>query len=154
MARGYLRPVLAYVAAVLTAAALGSVIQTQFNLAALARLGIDIPLPVRISTTLADLAGFAPRYAGLVAAAFAVAFALAELVVRLLGGWHHVVSVLAGIGAIAAALALMNTALPMTPIAAARSLEGIAALAVAGGIGGTVYHALATPPDWQEAGDS
>jgi hypothetical protein len=58
------RPVAAFMIAVVIAAALGSAIQTQFNLAFIARLGIEVPLSIRLETTAADLFGFGFRQFG------------------------------------------------------------------------------------------
>ncbi len=66
----------------LAASLWGSVLQTQVNLQALAALGVEIPTRVRAITTLQDLAGFAPLYAGIVAAAWLPALALAAWVGR------------------------------------------------------------------------
>ena len=49
--------------AVLATTVLGSIAQTQFNLAALAAMGQSIGLELRLQTTLLDLARFAPLLA-------------------------------------------------------------------------------------------
>ncbi len=52
--------VLRFVIALLAGVILGSVVQTQINLAALQALGVAIPFSVRASTTGQDLIHFAP----------------------------------------------------------------------------------------------
>lgn len=135
----------AFAAAVLVAAILGSVAQTQFNLAFIAQLGVEVPLAVRLESTVADLVGFAPLYAAAVAVAFAIAFSLTELVARRMA-WRGSLFAIAGGAAIAVAILLANAALPMTPVAATRVVSGIAVLALAGAVGGWVYHALRGTP--------
>ncbi|HBX54144.1 MAG TPA: hypothetical protein DEH10_01835, partial [Pseudomonas sp.] len=54
------RPLLLFVLAVLVATVVGSIIQTQFNLAALQAIGAPMPLDVRLRTTGQDLLGFSP----------------------------------------------------------------------------------------------
>jgi hypothetical protein len=45
---------------------LGSVIQTQINLAAVLAMGRPVTLALRLQTTLQDLVGFTPACAGIV----------------------------------------------------------------------------------------
>ena len=65
---------LAFAGAALFAIAWGSLVQTHFNLQALARLGVDIPLQARALMSAQDLFGFGPIYAGVVLAAWLPAF--------------------------------------------------------------------------------
>ncbi len=61
------RLILAFIAAVVIATVWGSIVQTQFNLNALAGIGVEISLGVRISTTLSDIfTGFSLTYGGYV----------------------------------------------------------------------------------------
>lgn len=71
------RRALAFAVAWLLATAWGSLAQTQFNLAALTALDVQVPLPLRLLTSLQDLAGFGGVYAGIVLAAWLPAFAAA-----------------------------------------------------------------------------
>jgi hypothetical protein len=137
-----MRVALAFAVGVLTAAALGSIAQTQINLAAIEGLSADVPLAVRMHTTVEDLLGFGPLYAAIVAAAFLVAMPLASFIGRRARTAYLALHALAGAAAILAAILLINAVLPMTPIAATRHLAGTAALALAGAIGGLVYGVL------------
>jgi hypothetical protein len=139
----FLKLVLAWLAATMVTAATGSVIQTQFNLAAIAAVGADVPFGVRLQTTLHDLAGFAPMFAGITAAGFLVAFVAAGLLARRWPARRTLLYASAGAAAIAAAILLINAQLPMTPIGATRQLAGLLALAAAGGLGGWAFAALA-----------
>ena len=53
----------------------GSVVQTQWNLQALVDLGVAIPMVERARATSQDLIGFAPVYAGILAAGWLPALA-------------------------------------------------------------------------------
>jgi len=134
-----LRTVLAWFAAVVVTAAAGSVIQTQFNLAMIQQLGAPVPIGIRLETTLQDLAGFAPTYALLVAAGFLVALPVSGLFARLWPVGRVALHAIAGGVAIAAALLVMNALLPATIIGAARLPAGIAALSLAGVLGGFLF---------------
>jgi hypothetical protein len=139
----FARVLLAWLAATIVTAATGSIVQTQFNLAAIAALGAPAPLPLRLQTTLHDLAGFAPVFAGITAAGFLVAFLVAGLLLRFWPARRAFLYSLAGAAAISAAILLMNAMLPVTAIAATRSLPGIFALAAAGALGGYAFAVLA-----------
>ncbi|MCC5856872.1 MAG: hypothetical protein JJT90_01835 [Ectothiorhodospiraceae bacterium] len=151
--------VLVFLVAVVCAAALGSLVQSQFNLAALQGMGVPVPLGLWIRTSLQDLIGFAPIYAIVVAVAYLVAFPIAGLLARRLRGGAVWLYALAGGAGILLAILLINAALPMTPLAVTRYALGTAALSVAGAIGGLIFARLgralsgqeprAPAPDWR-----
>lgn len=134
-----LRTVVAWFAAVLVTAVAGSVIQTQFNLAMIRRLGAPVSLTDRLETTLHDLAGFTPTYALLVAAGFLIALPVSGLLARFWPAGRMVLHGLAGGTAIVGALLVMNALLPVTMIGAARFPSGIATLALPGMLGGLLF---------------
>lgn len=134
-----LRTAVAWFAAVLVTAAAGSVVQTQFNLAMIQRLGAPVPLTDRVETTLHDLVGFAPTYALLVAAGFLIALPVSGLLARFWPAGRMVLHALAGGTAIVGALLMMNALLPVTVIGAARFPSGVATLALSGMLGGLLF---------------
>lgn len=142
----FLKVLFAWIAASALAAAVGSILQTQFNLAAISAIGAPVPFAVRLQTTLQDLAGFAPTYAAVVAAGFLVAFFVAGWLVRRWPQRRNSLYMLAGAAAIISAILLMNAALPITGIGATRSLAGLIALGAAGAPGGRLFAALAPCP--------
>ena len=143
---GILRWIGAYVAAVLATGLLGSVTQTQFNLARLGGLGVDVAVADRLNTTVADLTGFAPLFTALTAGGFLVAFLFTGIVLRrwVKAGrpWLYA---LAGATAIATILISMRMALGLDAIAAARGAGGFLALAACGAFGGAFYARMTRP---------
>ncbi len=137
--RPWLLRLIALFAATATAAVLGSVVQTQASLAALAALGAEIPLALRATTTLDDLVGFAPTYGALLLPGFLIAFLVAAWLARRWPARRATLFALAGAVAVATALVSMRFALGLQPVAAARDAVGLSALALAGAIGGAVY---------------
>lgn len=134
-----LRVVLGWSIAVLVAVIAGSIVQTQFNLAAIAALGVEIGLLDRLSTTWHDLLNFTPTYAILVSLAFAIAWPLAGFLKRWLPMHRTLLFVLAGFAALGTMILVMNRALPVTGIAATREPAGALLLAAAGAIAGWIY---------------
>lgn len=139
------RLVMAWIAAVLSAAALGSVVQSQFNMAAIVSLGVAVTPRQWIGVTLQDLVGFAPLWAVVVAAALLIAFPLAALLARRMPEARMGVYFLAGGVGVMCALVIMAEVLPVTMVAAARSPFGMALMALGGGVGGVVFARLTGP---------
>mgnify|MGYP001075997328 CR=1 FL=1 len=139
----FVRLLLAWLVAAAVTGVIGSLIQTQFGLAAISALGVPVPAGVRLLTTVQDLAGFAPVFAALSAGGFLPAFLVAALLLRWWPGHRGLLYGLAGGTAIAVALLLMEAILPITAIGAARSLAGICALTLAGAAGGLTFARLA-----------
>ncbi|MGM0825083.1 MAG: PQQ-dependent sugar dehydrogenase [Pseudomonadota bacterium] len=133
-----------FVIALLVGVVLGSVVQTQFNLAALQALGVEIPAGERIATTLHDLASFAPLYAVL----FSVGFVVSQTVAVLLSGWlgDRFLALLCTGGAVVGlwtTLWLINTlAPPPTLIAATRGIAGFMAMLATAGVAGWLFARL------------
>ena len=140
------RPLLAFVAALLLTAAWGSLVQTQYNLAALQGLGQPIDLATRWRTSWQDLLGFGPVYAAIVLAAWLPAFA----VVLWLGRRRRVLRAwplpLACCLSLIVAIRLIDAFAPMPVlIYATRTLDGLLAMAAGGSLGGLLFLWLARP---------
>lgn len=127
----------------LLASAWGSVVQTQWNLQALAALGVAIPLADRALTTWQDLTGFAPVYSGILAAGWLPALALAALLGR---RWPAARTALlataAGLGMVAAVRAVDAVAPMPAFIDATRHWPGLVTMALGAVVGGWVYGRL------------
>ena len=140
-AMNFLKLLLSWLAATLVTAVAGSIIQTQFNVAAITALGVPVPPAVRLQTTLQDLVGFAPMLAAIAGAGFLVALPVAAWLARHLQR-RTLLYTLAGATAVATAILLMNALLPITVIGATRSLAGLLALAACGALGGWTFSGL------------
>ena len=137
------RTLLYFLLAVLLASVLGTVLQTQFNLANLQALGAPMPLTVRLQTTGLDLLGFSPLFAVLVILGFIFALPVASLLARHWPGARWAIFALAGALAVLAAMALANALLPMpTLIGANRSLAGTLGLMACGSLGALLFAVL------------
>ena len=127
----------------LLAAAWGSVVQTQWNLQALVDLGVDIPATERASATWQDLIGFAPLYAGILAAGWLVALPVAAVMARRWPSWRSpLLAAAAGAGMVAAVRAVDAVAPMPVFIDATRHLPGLLAMAAGAVIAGLLYALL------------
>ncbi|MEH3022601.1 MAG: hypothetical protein PGN19_07690 [Pseudomonas oryzihabitans] len=140
------RPLLTFAAAWLLATAWGSLVQTQYNLAALQRLGLPIDGATRGLTSLQDLLGFGPVYAAIVLAAWLPAFATALWLGRRSGPYRACLLPLATSISLVAAIRLIDAFAPMPVlIYATRTLDGLLAMAMGGLLGGLLFIWLMRP---------
>ncbi|WP_416907976.1 MAG: hypothetical protein ACMVO5_13325 [Polymorphobacter sp.] len=102
-------------------------------------LGVAIPPGLRLATIGRDFLGLLPALGVVVAIGFAIAFAVASRLHRFAPPLAYP---LAGAVAIAAALFLMKLQFSMTPIAGARTTEGLVLMILSGAIGGVVFARL------------
>ncbi|MCB8888697.1 PQQ-dependent sugar dehydrogenase [Vreelandella malpeensis] len=138
--------VLLHVAIALVAGILlGSIIQTQINLAALARMGVEISLARRIATTLWDLVTFSPIYALLFSVGFLISQTVALTISRLVlhGRYRLALCPLLAIVALFATLHIVNHFAPMpTLVAATRTTFGLVAMLASAGFAGLLLALL------------
>ena len=129
--------------ALLVAAAWGSVVQTQWNLQALADVGVDIPAALRLQTTVQDLLGFAPVYAGIVAAGWLPALMVAAWLARSWPAGRTALLALAAGAGLVAAIRSIDAVAPMPVfIDATRHWPGLLAMAAGAVLGGWIYARL------------
>jgi hypothetical protein len=129
--------------ALVLAAAWGSVVQTQWNLQALVGLGLEIPFADRLRTTAQDLIGFAPVYAGILAAGWLPALVVAAFLARWWpAGRGMLLSAAAGAGMVAAVRAIDAVAPMPVFIDATRHLPGLLAMAIGAAMAGWLYARL------------
>lgn len=142
------RIALVFLLAALVAIVWGSVVQTHYNLQALASLGIDVSA-VRASTTLRDIfSGFTPTYGGyMVLPALLVAFAVVWFIVRRYPALRIVLFVVGGYLAILAAIPLVNFLSPLALlVGASRDTSATFWMAGGGALAGLLFALLAGLP--------
>ncbi len=129
----------AFVGALLIAAAWGSLVQTQFNLQALTPF-VDIPLKVRLLTSMQDLLGFGPLYLAIVLVAWLPAFLVAYGLVRRWPAARTAVYALAAGVALIVAIRVVDALAPMPVlIDATRGLFGLVCMAAGSVAGGALF---------------
>ncbi|WP_202844691.1 hypothetical protein [Luteimonas saliphila] len=129
----WLRALPAFVVAIISATVWASLVQSHYNLQALASLGVDVN-QVRASTMARDVfSGFTPTYGGYIAApALLVAFAVAWFVARSVPAARLALFVVGGYLAILAAIPLVNHLSPVALLVGA-SRDASANFWMAGG---------------------
>lgn len=134
------RVIAAFVAAVLATAVVGAVVQTQFNLAALQSLGLEIPLAVRLRTTGQDIAGFGAVWGVMAAVALLFALPVAAGLSRFLPRQRSWLYALAGFAGLLGAIVFANALAPVPAlIAATREVPGTLLMSLSGSAGGLIF---------------
>ena len=133
-----------FILAVITAAVLSCIASTQFVLAGLGALGVDVPVSIRVTTTIHDVLGMGRVMVIIYFPTFLIAFLTAAICTRLLPGSRQLWFAFAGLASILAAIAIAESLMGMMPIAGARSTSGFMAQGLAGAVGGWLYAWLST----------
>ena len=115
---------------------------TQFNLAEIAALGLNVPFADRLATTVQDLVSGLPLIAIIFGFGFLIAMPVASMVSRWIKILPHVAHALGGFTGVAVTLFTLKALVAITPIGAARDIDGFIALCLSGAIAGYVYSAL------------
>jgi hypothetical protein len=134
------RRIFGFAFAIFVAASWASIVQTQFNLAALQALGAEVSFALRMQTTAQDLVGFGPLFAAVAAVAFALAFPLAGFATRRMRRAGFVLFAVAGWIALIVAVKLIDAVVPPPVlIAATRSIGGLLLTTLGGAIAGGLF---------------
>lgn len=128
-----------YLAAVVVSYLLAAITATQYVIASLGRMGVDVGLADRLTMTARDIGGMAGMFLPLIAFALLLAFLVTALICRWWARWRLPLYVLAGATALVAMHLSLNLALGLTPVAIAGSGSGLLLQALAGAAGGLTY---------------
>jgi hypothetical protein len=136
-ARPWLLRLVALTQALLIAVIWGSIVQTQFNVAALEAMGAAVSNGQRLQVTASDLIGFTPIYAVIVLLGLLCAFPVAAFLARSAPSYRLPLFALAGMTGIATAIRIVDVATPApTLIAATRGVGGWLLMAAGGALAG------------------
>ena len=137
-----LKTVLSFIAAVVAAYLLTSIVGTQFVLDDIQSYGLTVLPSDRIAATLHDIYGLVPVLLILVSAAFLIAFIIAALACRFVGGRRQYWYLAAGFTSLPVTMMLMKLTMGITPFAAAGTGFGLLLIALCGLAGGWVFTRL------------
>lgn len=137
-----LKPVLFFVLSVITTFLLASIVGTQVILAEVKSFGLDVSFADRISATFHDIVGLSSSLSILIAGAFLVAFVVAALCIRFIGGKRTNWYLAAGFTSLPSTLILIKTLMGGTLFAAARTGFGMLLFALCGLAGAWVFARL------------
>ena len=128
-----------YIAAVIVAYCFGALFISQGNIAAVTGLGFDVTMSQRLGAIVHDVSGMTDIYLPLVAVSLLLGLPVAFAVVRKTPHLRMIGYVSAGFVALLAMHVIMKAVLGLSGIAPTRTLWGLLAQGVAGGIGGYLF---------------
>lgn len=138
-----LRVIAFYLLAVLVATILGSLVQAQINLAALAEPPAD--MAGRLAAIWQVLPGLLPTFAAMVAVALLITLPIAEALSRIFRPWRWLLFALAGAGGIWAAFKVVGVYMTLPTITAPGETWQWVAVLVAVAIGSWLFGHLSRP---------
>jgi len=136
-----------FVVAVLGAYVVGALFVSQGNIAAVTALGFDVSLAQRLDAAIHDVTHMTEIYLPLVAVSLLLGLPVAYAVIRKQPHLRTLGYVLAGFVALLAMQVIMKAVLGLSGIAPTRTLWGLLAQGIAGGIGGYLFCRLSTKND-------
>jgi hypothetical protein len=134
--------VMAFSGAVMAAFVTGSIFATQFILANVSAMGMEVTPGVRLQATFHDLVGLSGTYLPMIAVALLIALSAATRLAKLFPGQRLVLFVLAGSLGLISIHVIIKAVLGLSGIAATRTLAGLLSQGLAGALGGYVYFAV------------
>ena len=137
-----IKVVTAFIAATLAAFVAGSILATQFILANVSAMGMEVTTGVRLQSTFHDIAGLSTSYLPMVSIALLIAFLVAGLLAKRWPTQRLFLFMLAGAVGLVAIHVLMKALLGLSGIAATRTTLGLLSQGLAGALGGYFYYRL------------
>ncbi|MGK0305398.1 MAG: hypothetical protein ACI8UG_001146 [Gammaproteobacteria bacterium] len=135
----YLRLCTHFLVAVIFAFVLASLFHSQFVMAELTKVGVEILFNDRLSMSLDDLLGLYPTYGIVIAVSYFISFIVAGLLIKRFTLSPNILYCLAGGAGVTVALLAMHPILEITLLAGARSTFGFICQSLAGAMGGVVF---------------
>ena len=123
---------------------LAATISTQIVLKELIVIGVEIPLQIRLTTTLHDIAGLMPTFSPVFGFGFLIAFFAAAQMTKRTNLSAHMVFAGAGFVSVLVTLVTLEAVLGLTALAAARETSGVILLSLCGLPAGVTYFSLTT----------
>lgn len=131
--------ILAFFIAAAVTHVLTSITGTQFVLADIQGYGLTVSMADRLAATAHDIVGLVPVMPILVSVTFLVAFVVAALGYRFIGGGRRYWYLAAGFASLPATMMLMKSTMGITAFAPAGSIPGLLLIALCGLAGAWVY---------------
>ena len=140
MSNTIIRTVVSFFAAVIGAYILGAIFISQGNIANIIALGFEITMAHRLDAALHDVTHMTDIYLPLIAVSFLIAMPVATLIIKYVPNLRLIGYVLAGAAGLVAIHVILKMVLGLSGIAPTRTVVGLVAQAIAGGVGGYLFH--------------
>jgi hypothetical protein len=136
------RNVASFFAAVITAYVIGAIFISQGNIASVVAMKLDISVAQRFDAAFHDVTHMTNIYLPVIAVSYLIAMPVASLIIKYVPQQRLLLYVLAGAVGLVAIHVIMKSLIGFSGIAATRSVVGLIAQAIAGGVGGYLFHVI------------
>ena len=135
-----------FLVAVIAAYILGAIFISQGNIASIVAMDFDITLAQRFEAAIHDVTHMTDIYLPIIAISFLIAMPVATLIIKYVPNLRTIGYVLAGAAGLLAIHLITKMVLGFSGIAPTRTIVGLLAQAIAGGVGGYLFHILSMKP--------
>ena len=142
MQNSIVRNVFCFFAAVIAAYVLGAIFISQGNIASIIALDFDVSVAQRFEAALHDVTHMTNIYLPVIAVSYFVSMPVARFIIKYVPQQRAILYALAGAVGLVAIHLIMKMVLGLTGIAATRTFVGLLAQAIAGGVGGYLFHRI------------
>ena len=142
MSNTVVRIIVSFFVAVIAAYILGAIFISQGNIASIIAMDFDITMAQRLDAAFHDVTHMTDIYLPVIAVSFLIAMPVATLIIKYVPNLRLIGYVLAGAAGLVAIHVIMNMLLGFSGIAPTRTIVGLLAQAIAGGVGGYLFHLL------------
>ncbi|MFT7368622.1 MAG: hypothetical protein ACI927_001834 [Oceanospirillaceae bacterium] len=136
------RNVSSFIVAVIAAYVLGAIFISQGNIASIVAMDFDISIAQRFDAAFHDVAHMTNIYLPVIAVSYLIAMPVASFIIKYAPRQRMVLYVLAGAVGLVTIHLTMKLLLGISGIAPTRTVVGLLAQAVAGGVGGYLFHVI------------
>lgn len=140
MQNSIVRNVGGFFAAVIAAYVLGAIFISQGNIASIVSMDFDVSVAQRFEAALHDVMHMTNIYLPVIAVSYFISMPVATLIIKYFPQQRVTLYVLAGAVGLVAIHLIMKLVLGFSGIAATRTFAGLLAQAIAGGVGGYLFH--------------
>ena len=142
MSNRIIRTIVSFFVAVIAAYILGAIFISQGNIASIIAMDFDITVAQRLDAAFHDVTHMTDIYLPVIAVSFLIAMPVATLIIKYVPNLRLIGYVLAGAAGLVAIHVIMKMLLGFSGIAPTRTIVGLLAQAIAGGVGGYLFHLL------------
>ena len=131
-----------YLTAVISTYIVGVIFVSQGNIANVVAMGFQVTITQRLEAVVHDLTHMTGIYLPVIAVSMLISLPIAAMIIRYAPHLRSIGYILAGITALIAIHMIIKMVFGISGIAPTRTLIGLLAQGVAGGVGGYLFHRL------------
>lgn len=133
-----------YLAAVISTYIVGVIFLSQGNIANVVAMGFQVTIAQRLDAVLHDLTHMTEIYLPVIAVSMLISLPIAAMIIKYAPHLRSIGYILAGITGLIAVHVIIKMVFGISGIAPTRTLIGLLAQGLAGGVGGYLFHRLST----------